>query len=91
MAGLEERSRMVNIRFSGADFKALKAICLSTGARSVSDLAHDAIGAMIARTHGRSHANPAKLRARMDALGQRVSALQAQVSWLASVIGVNRN
>jgi hypothetical protein len=89
MSVSERRSRIVSVRLSDVEFKELRALCLSTGARSVSDLARDAIRAAIAENDGSGQTNPAQLHARMDELGHLVSGLQAQVEWLLAAVNTN--
>jgi hypothetical protein len=89
MAVAERRSKIVSVRLSDAEFRDLRGICVSVGARSVSDLARDAIRRVIAENNGSGQPNPAQLRARMDELGNLVSGLQAQVSWLVSAINAS--
>jgi Arc/MetJ-type ribon-helix-helix transcriptional regulator len=86
MAVSEKRSKIVSVRLSDAEFQELRALCVSTGARSASDLARDAIRAAIAENGGSAQPDPEKLHARVDELGHLVSGLQAQVAWLLSAV-----
>lgn len=89
MSVSERRSRIVSVRLSDVEFRELRELCMSTGARSVSDLARDAIRSAIAENGGSGQPDPAQLHARMDELGHLVSGLQAQVAWLLSTVNTS--
>lgn len=46
MAVLKPRSHMISVRLSDEEYSALMGLCLVTGARSISDLARDAMRAL---------------------------------------------
>ncbi len=48
MSVLKRRSRMISFRVSEDEYAGLKDLCVNEGARSVSDLARDAVHRMIA-------------------------------------------
>ena len=47
MAVIKPRSRMISVRLSEDEYSALLQLCLTTGARSVSDLTRDAMRALL--------------------------------------------
>ena len=90
MAVSDRRSRIVSVRLSDAEFQALRALCVSAGGRSASDLARDAIRAAIADDGGSHQRDPAELHARVDELGDLVNGLQSQVARLLSAVNMGR-
>ena len=78
-----KRNRMVSVRLSDEEFQKLRAVCLSSGARSVSDLAREAMHRLIEHAEAPSHGVHAKL----DELDTRLSRLQDQVRTLAANVG----
>lgn len=80
---------MISIRVSEDEYAALRSLCLSTGARSVSDLTRDAMHALI-RGSLRDDADGAPgddLRIRVKNLDERVEQLAAKFSSLQIVLG----
>jgi DNA anti-recombination protein RmuC len=83
MGQLSKRSKMVSIRLSDEEFRRLRELCMTTGARSLSDLARDAMHRLIAGdgTGGEG------LTERVAELDQRVNHLQEKVTRLALLFG----
>lgn len=80
---------MISIRVSEDEYAALRNLCLSTGARSVSDLTRDAMHALI-RGSLRDNPNDMSgddLRVRVKNLDERVDQLAAKFSSLQIVLG----
>lgn len=89
MTVFKPRSRMISIRVSEDEYAALRNLCLSTGARSVSDLTRDAMHALI-RGSLRDNPNDMSgddLRVRVKNLDERVDQLAAKFSSLQIVLG----
>jgi hypothetical protein len=74
---------MVSVRLSDEEFEALREFCHATGARSISDLARDALQRLIAEKTKRSAPAPEWLELRMNDLEFRVQRLQEQLAQLA--------
>ena len=87
MTLLSRRSKMVSIRLSDEEFRRLRELCLTTGARSVSDLAREAMRRLTADAPDSTETAGGELTARVEDLDQRVSYLQQQVSRLAMSVG----
>lgn len=83
---MRRREKMISIRLSDEEFIRVQEACRMTGARSVSDLARDAMRRMVtgATFPGSSGGDP--LSARVEDLDQKVSYLQQQVSNLALLV-----
>lgn len=77
---------MLSIRLSDDEFQQLKLVCQSRGARSVSDLAREAMMQMIAGPRARNGHSDGALMARIQDLDQRVSSLQNEVSRLRTQV-----
>ena len=82
MNALKRRSRMVSFRLSEEEYEGLKHICMTVGARSLSDIARDAVQRLLSNgTEPKSYSD-AQLRIlyeKMDALDQEVKRLGALV------------
>lgn len=78
-----KRSKMVSIRLSDEEFRRLRELCMTSGARSLSDLARDAMRRLIA---GDGTAGEV-LTERVAELDQRLSHLQEKVTRLALLVG----
>lgn len=82
MNALKRRSRMVSFRLSEEEYEGLKHICMTIGARSLSDIARDAVQRLLSNgTEPKSYSD-AQLRIlyeKMDALDQEVKRLGALV------------
>jgi len=82
MGQLSKRSKMVSIRLSDEEFRRLRELCMTSGARSLSDLARDAMHRLIA-----GDGTGEGLPERVAELDQRLSHLQEKVSRLALLVG----
>ncbi len=71
MSVLKRRSRMISFRVSEDEYAGLKNLCINESARSVSDMARDAVHRLI---HNRSFSQ--------DHVGNEVQALQLRVDRL---------
>ena len=78
----KKRERVLSIRISDEEFRSLHALYLTTGARSVSDLAREALAKLVdgAGTNG-------QLLASVSELQERMQNLQGEVTRLASKVG----
>ena len=79
---LKRRSRMVSFRLSEEEYEGLKHICMTVGARSLSDIARDAVQQLLGNGMEPKSDGDAKLRLlyeRMDALDHEVKRLAALV------------
>src|SRR5205814_1496606 len=82
MNALKRRSRMVSFRLSEEEYEGLKHICLTVGARSLSDIARDAVQRLLNNGTEPKVDGDTQLRLlyeRMDALDQEVKRLAALV------------
>ena len=79
MTSYHKRSRMVSIRLSDEEFKKLHDVCVSTGARSISDLAREAMHRL---TDGNGHATDG-----LSEMQERLNRLEAQVASLSAAAG----
>lgn len=87
MTLINKRSRMVSIRLSDDEFRKLHEVCATTGARSISDLARDAMHKLMA--NGVCHEREADgVCERLQSLDERVTQLQQEMTRLASLVGV---
>ncbi len=77
MSVLKTRSRMVSVRLSEDEYVALRKLCSTTGARSVSDLTRDAMRAFLAGATGEEslHVRMDEVRDQMNYLGRRIDEL----------------
>ena len=80
MAILKRRSRMISFRLSEDEYASLRSLCENEGARSVSDLARDAVHRLIDKD---SQADVVltlrELQGRMDSLDLQVQKLSMAV------------
>ena len=76
------RSRMISIRLSEEEFLGLKRLCAITGARSVSDLARDAMNLLLKGPA----AGPDGLGARMDEFRTQMRTLERKIDELPARI-----
>jgi len=84
MGVLKRRSRMINFRLSEDEYENLKNFCIARQARSISDLARDAVCRLIS-------ADPAKapngdLAEMMEKLNGRVNELDREVKRLSRLV-----
>lgn len=79
---LKPRSRSIGVRLSEEEFVALQRLSISTGARSVSDLARKAMQDFLERTEGKdgSAMNESEYTAQLRNLERRVGELAAQLA-----------
>ncbi len=70
MSVYKPRSRMISIRLSDEEYVGLKRLCSATGARSVSDLAREAMRVLLNGVN------------REDMLGSRIDEVHSQVRTL---------
>ena len=78
MTVLKRRSRMVSFRLSDEEYEGLKHICITVGARSLSDVARDAVHQLLGNTaepKTKWESQLAALSGRMDALDREVKRL----------------
>ena len=77
MSVLKTRSRMVSVRLSEDEYIALRELCSTTGARSVSDLTRDAMRAFLSGTTREEslHLRMTEVRDQMNHLGRRIDEL----------------
>lgn len=87
MTLMRRRDKMISIRLSDDEFVRVREACRVTGARSVSDLARDAMRRLVAGAPVPHEAGGDGLCARVEDLDQKVNHLQEQVSRLALLVG----
>jgi hypothetical protein len=80
-AMIKRRTKMVSIRLLDDDYRQLKELCEAKGARSVSDLARDAMFRMLAPP---MDSVPQNLEDRVPKLDQKVARLGEQMEEIAS-------
>lgn len=80
MTILRRRSRMISFRLSEDEYANLRSLCEEAGARSVSDIARDAVHRLI-RMNAQSHVEVAlrTLEDRVDSLDSQVRRLEIAV------------
>ena len=79
---LKRRSRMVSFRLSEEEYEGLKHICITVGARSLSDIARDAVQRLLSNNTESKIDGDEQLRVlyeRMDALDHEVKRLAGLV------------
>lgn len=82
MTVLKRRSRMVSFRLSEEEYEGLKRICMDVGARSLSDVARDAVHRLLG-----SNAVPNRdLESQLMLLNGRMDALDHEVKRLSRLI-----
>lgn len=82
MRVLRPRSRIVSIRMSEEEFTTLRRICVATGARSLSDLAREAMRGLMsgAKQESTGEASRIEYSAQMRDLEQKVEKLSAEIA-----------
>jgi Arc/MetJ-type ribon-helix-helix transcriptional regulator len=77
MTVLETRSRMVSVRLSENEYQAIRELCTSSGARSVSDLTRSAMLALLNGTTREEllHIRLNEFCDQMNRLGRRIEEL----------------
>lgn len=87
MTVFKPKSRMISVRLSEEEYSALRQLCASTGARSVSDLTRDAMRALLdspSRNRGvgahleEFHARINQLDRKLEALAERLASSERQ-------------
>jgi hypothetical protein len=81
MSVLKRRSRMISFRVSEDEYVGLKNLCVNEGARSVSDMARDAVQRLIAK---RSPNHP--LETVVQVLQGKIEALDVEVKRLGKTL-----
>jgi hypothetical protein len=79
---LNARSRMISIRLSEDEYAALMTLCASSGARSVSDLARNALRMLANGGEGTNKAQPggADLLVQIQSLNRKIEELNERVT-----------
>jgi hypothetical protein len=80
---MKPRIRMISVRLSEEEYSALRRLSLVTGARSVSDLARDAMRKLLNGENSGSHMD--EFRAEIRDLDKKIEGLAARVATLRSV------
>jgi len=83
---LKRRTRMISFRLSEEEYEGLKRICVRLGARSLSDIARDAVQQLLNNGAELKNDGSAQLRV----LYERIDALDREVKRLAGLVD-NRN
>lgn len=84
MTLFNKRSKMVSIRLSDDEFRRLREMCEATGARSISDLAREAMHRLVDPSHNGHGSGP--MESRLEQLDQKVMHLQARLDKLAAMV-----
>lgn len=87
MTLIRRRDKMISVRLSDEEFVKVREACRAAGARSISDLARDAIRHLLAEPSIPQEAGEDGLSARVEHLDQKVNYLQEQLSRLAILVG----
>lgn len=82
MTLFNKRSKMVSIRLSDEEFRRLREMCETTGARSISDLAREAMHRLVDMPKN----GHAPVETRLELLDQKVTNLQARLDKLAAMM-----
>ena len=82
MRVLRPRSRIVSIRMSEEEFSTLRRVCVATGARSLSDLAREAMRGLLSGANSGSESETSRIEysAQMRDLEQKVEKLSAEIA-----------
>jgi Arc/MetJ-type ribon-helix-helix transcriptional regulator len=82
MTVFKARSRMVSVRLSEDEYIALRELCTTTGARSVSDLTRDAMRAFLsgATREEALQSRMSEVRDQMNDLGRRIEELVERIT-----------
>jgi len=84
MTVLKRRNRMVNFRLSEDEYKDLKDLCVSEGARSISDYARAAVCKSL---NGRAPESDHPLDERMRRLDGKVEELDRAIRLIVELVG----
>ena len=79
---LKRRTRMISFRLSEEEYEGLKHICIRIGARSLSDVARDAVQRLLGNDAELKSGGNAQLRV----LYERIEALDQEVKRLAGLV-----
>jgi len=79
---LKRRTRMISFRLSEEEYEGLKRICIRLGARSLSDIARDAVQRLLNNGAELKNDGSAQLRV----LYERIDALDQEVKRLAGLV-----
>jgi hypothetical protein len=82
MTLLNPRSRMISVRLSEEEYSALRHLCSTTGARSVSDLTRDAMQVLLNGSATKDGIHVDEFRAQMRSLNQKIEQLAADITSL---------
>ena len=82
MSVLKRRSRMISFRVSEDEYAGLKNLCVNEGARSVSDMARDAVHRLITNHSRPNH----QLETVVQVLQGRIEALDLEVKRLGKAL-----
>lgn len=85
MSVFNPRSKMLSIRLSDLEYRQLRSICEVRGARSISDLAREAMLQLMPSQP--SHNGDASVLSRIEELDERISVLQNEVLRLSAKLG----
>lgn len=82
MKVMKVRSRMISVRLSEEEYSALVNLCVSNGARSVSDVARDAMRMLLRRDKNKnnSHSEVNGIDAQIRSLNQRIEELKDRLA-----------
>ena len=82
MRVLRPRSRMISVRMSEEEFSTLRRMCVATGARSLSDMAREAMRGLLNGANQETAADATKneYHVQMKDLEQKVERLSAEVA-----------
>lgn len=83
MSILKRRNRMVSFRLSEDEYAGLRNVCLTEGARSVSDLARDAVHRLIGKNGASAEV---QLQTTVQTLAGRMEELDREVKRLAQMV-----
>jgi hypothetical protein len=91
MAVLKRRSRMISFRLSEEEYTSLRSLCINEGARSVSDLARDALSRLVTKTPNGSspylETTVRTMQSRIDAMDMELKRLSQAVQTPAATNG----
>src|SRR5579863_2566126 len=83
MTVLKRRSRMISFRLSEEEYEGLKNVCVALGARSLSDIARDAVHRLL----DDGTAPKRNVETELQLLGEKMAALDQEVRRLAGLVG----
>ena len=85
MSVLKRRSRMISFRISEDEYAGWKNLCINLGARSVSDMARDAVQRLITHTSPNNY-----LETAVQDLQHKVEVLDSEVKRLDMVLNTQK-